>query len=767
MSPKSGNFLERATRFVSLHTDGASLVFLAALTALVFLKYLHPQASLVLSLPGQDLDKQFIWWREFGFAELRKGHLALWNPKLFCGAPYFGGFQSGLLYPLNWIFLFLPLAFALNLSMALHVFLAGAFTYVWVRGRGLHPAAALAAALMYMFSGAVFVMTVVGFLCNLCAMAWIPLVFWAVDGWKRERQARWIAWGGVLLALQFFSGHIQVCYYTALAVGFYSAAVLFKEPRRFQFLAGIGGFYALGFLLSAVQLLTGWDAVKESVRNTGMVMYQLDMMNLTPERFCTLLMPYFYGGWRDYWGGGFYPEGNLFVTVTGFLLALFSWKASGDPERKIFACMGLLVMVLMVGTHTPLFGVFCRYFPLFDRFRGASKLNILLVFCLALLAALAYDAVLKNTGILQELARPLALGGGLFLLASALFFLAPRMGGAKLFRQFIDHAGSMTWTLFYTGLFLSGLSLLSRETARHPSLKWAFGILILFESLWFARANLTGFDLGALRQKMAPIQQTYDRDPGDYRVWMDLDDYTLGSLSGLDIWGEDPMVLRRFAEFAVQTQGYDFERDFQKRPFFEKITPSLGLLRLRYIFREQGDHVTVERPKGLQELPRAFFVHRVEKLSREAILQKTAALGFDPLQEALVEEDPGIGLSGQKPEGSVRVKDLSTDAVEIQAVADRPALLVLTDNYSSGWKIKPEEGMRETPGILPVNGFQMGIPLGAGKYHFILEYRPTAFVVGKWISTAAWVLFLGFLAWEGFRKDTRIPKGTPRTAPPG
>ena len=767
MSFKNGKIVDRALRFISFHADAASAVFLAAATFLVFLKYLSPQTSQVLSLPEQDLAKQFVWWREFGFDELRKGHLALWNPHLFCGAPFFGGFQSGLLYPLNAIFLFLPLAFALNLSMALHVFLAGGFTYVWARGRGFHPAAALAAALMYMFSGAVFVMTVVGFLANLCAMAWIPLVFWALDGWKRERRLRWIAWGGLALALQIFSGHIQICYYTALAVSFYSAAVLSGLPRKVPFLGGVAAFYLLAALLAAVQLLTGWEAVQESIRSSGMSLFLSDMMNLTPERLCTLLMPYFYGGWRDYWGGGFYCEGNLFVTVTGLLLALYAWKASPGPERKVFFSMALLVTLLMVGTHTPLFGVFCRYFPLFDRFRGASKLNLLLALCLSFLAAMAYDAILRKPILLRGLVRPLGLGGGFLLLAASLFFLAPRMGGARLFKQFISHADSMAWTLCYTGLFLLGLSLLSRETVRRPSLKWVFGILILFESLWFAVANLTGFDLGALRQKTALIQQTYEKDPGDYRVWMDLDDYTLGAPSGLDIWGEDPMVLRRFAEFAVRTQGYDFNRDVLARPFFRSLPPALGLLRLKYVFRDQGDHLTVERPEGLREVPRAFFVARVEKLSPEAILGRAAGLQFDPLKEALVETDPGIALSGKEPEAGVQVKDLSTDELEIHAVTKEPSLLVLSDNYSEGWKIRPGQGLGRAGQVMPVNGFQIGIPLEPGEHRFILEYRPTAFVAGKWISIISWALFLGFWALEWFRNRAGLPKGSPKAVSSG
>src|SRR3984885_8925961 len=121
----------------------AAAGILALATAVLFNRFLYPFTRQVLSLSGEDMTGQFAWWRQFGFEELKKGHLALWNPHLYCGAPFFGGFQSALLYPPNWLFMFLPLPFALNFSMALHVFLAGWFTYLWVSARGSHPVSAL------------------------------------------------------------------------------------------------------------------------------------------------------------------------------------------------------------------------------------------------------------------------------------------------------------------------------------------------------------------------------------------------------------------------------------------------------------------------------------------------------------------------------------------------------------------------------------------------------------------------------------------------
>ena len=72
---------------------GCALTF-ALLTIAVLGDALFAPWFRVLGGAGSDLQMQFIPWRQFGFGELSRGHLPLWNPHIFGGAPYFAGFQS-------------------------------------------------------------------------------------------------------------------------------------------------------------------------------------------------------------------------------------------------------------------------------------------------------------------------------------------------------------------------------------------------------------------------------------------------------------------------------------------------------------------------------------------------------------------------------------------------------------------------------------------------------------------------------------------------
>src|SRR5581483_5784361 len=524
----------------------AAVLTLFFTTLLLFWDFLSPSTHWVLSKEGEDLTGQFIWWRQFGFEELQKGHLALWNPHLFCGAPFFGGFQSALLYPLNWFFMVLPPPFAVNFTIALHVFLAGCLAYLWVAGRGSHPASALMAGLLYALGGAYFLHLVPGHLPNLCTMAWLPMVFWALDRYREERKLSWILAGMFALAMQILAGHIQYVYYESLAVGLYVLGGNKQTKDRPGYYSGLGLMFAGAALLTAVQLFAGWDAAGESVRAQHLSVDIVDEADITWERLWCLLMPDFFLGWKNYWGGGMYWEGVLYISVTAFVLAFYGLRYSSDPQKKTLGWASLSMLFIALGKRSFLFTLFYKYFPLFDHFRGVGKFNILITLFLGALAALGMDEALRRPSSLKSLGGFLIRAGSVFFAAGALFYEAPRLGGARLFRQYLSHADQMALSLFGCGCMLFFLALLAFGAGKRPWLRYGFLALAFTELFIFAKGNLPFFDYGPLASQAAAIQKIYDREPGDYRVLADNTNFTLGT-KGMDIWGEDPIIPYRYA----------------------------------------------------------------------------------------------------------------------------------------------------------------------------------------------------------------------------
>jgi hypothetical protein len=105
--------------------------------ALVLTFILPP--DLLLSAHGSDMTFEFVASRAYLAENLRAGHVPLWNPFTYAGQPFLGGFEAAVLYPPNVVFLFLPLAAALNFSLLLHLVIFGWGMAQWALNRGLHP----------------------------------------------------------------------------------------------------------------------------------------------------------------------------------------------------------------------------------------------------------------------------------------------------------------------------------------------------------------------------------------------------------------------------------------------------------------------------------------------------------------------------------------------------------------------------------------------------------------------------------------------------
>lgn len=717
----------------------ASGIFLLA-TLILCWPFLGPRGHIVLSKAVDDLANQSLWWRKFGFGEFAQGRFPLWNPRLFCGAPFFGDFQSALLYPPNWLYLVLPLPFAVNFGIALHVFLGGLFTYFWVLKRGAHPLSALMGGFLFMFGGAYFSRIVPGHLPNLCEMVWIPVILLAVDAYRTERKFHWLLLGMAGFALQVFAGHVQYLYYTAVFTAVYAVCTM-PAQKKIPFLSGFLLMGLGGALIGAVQLLAGWDAAAESLRNHKLPIDIVDIADMTPERLWCLVWPDLFGHWNDYWGGGFYWEGVVVLGLTGFVLALFGIQSGHQPQKKFFIFSALFMALLAVGKRTPLFIAFYHWFPLFASFRGVGKVDILITLCLIALAVMGMDRVMKNPDQARQWAKPLFKGLVFMAGLSLVFYGVNFFAGPRLMSKWGHQAAGVSVDFLRSTLVLGILYLLCRFIPRHPSLRIALVVLACLEPFLFAWNARPFFDYQVFQAKADAVERLYRDDPGDYRVLADSSNYTLGT-KGFDIWGDDPVVPNRYAKFAAAVEQCDPDQAFMLKSQFQKFTPALGLVRLRYVLNEKGEGLEPEK-ETWKEAPRAFVSDWWSVEPMDETIRDAARTGFDWRKTVLLETDPGISAQAVSLKAQVQVKDLSSDEMEITASLNKPAILVITDNYSRGWKASALPGSTQSSfKVLPADGFLRGIPLQAGNQHLLLEYRPWVFVIGKWISILSLTLFL-------------------------
>lgn len=756
--------------------------FLLALTLLVFGRVLFARGDAVLSSFDADLAQQFVYWRAFGFGELRAGHLALWNPHIYSGAPYFGGFQSALLYPPNWLYLCLPLARAINVGIALHVFLAGLFMFFWARGRKLHPLACVLAAVLFMFSGPYFPHIYAGHLPNLCTMVWAPLLFLAIDGWLERRTAGPLLLGAGVVAMQILAGHPQYVFYTAVAAAGYCGLHLLRAPRRVQAAAGLGAMVAGAVALSAVQLFEGFHAAGESVRSVGISMEFASMFSFPPENFLTLIVPGFFGNMTgyDYWGRCYLWEMSLFIGISGLVLAVYGALRGEGPKRRFCAAMALGLLFLALGGHTLLFKWLYLYAPGFDKFRGWSKFTFPASLFLIMLAAAGHDRLLRQRSVGRGLVNiTLGVGVGLLVAAGWMFATVHRSGAAgpapwaawmnnlwnthellisaEQVRQPAFQRGAALFAAYQT-LIASGTTLalgaVFLAARRHPRALMAITALAVVEMLVFVRSSLATFPMDdALDTPAAAFLRS--KPGGDYRVLNTANPNLAMAIGARDIWGYDPGVLLRYAEWLHATQGNDPD-DADQMLTFHGLPAIYGpLLRCRYELTPQVDAAGVESVNAVAS-PSSEGAARLRLISnvtlrheRDEIFTAMADPAFDPARSVIMETPPDPPPVPGGPTGTANVIAETSDSLTIEATLPHAAVLLVTDTYCSGWEARSllpaGSGGQTRYDVLPADYCFRAIPLSAGFHRFLLEYRPRAFVIGKWTTVVALCIYLGLI----------------------
>ncbi|HTZ39263.1 MAG TPA: hypothetical protein VMB77_03840 [Syntrophales bacterium] len=758
-----------------IHNITIGALGLLTLALAMFFDVLFLPGDSVLSNEGADIAFQFVHWRSFGFGQIIDGNFPLWNPHIYCGAPFLAGFQSALLYPLNILYLILPLAMAINWSIALHAFLGGFFFYLWAFKRGLHPLACFLAGAEFIFCAPYFLHIYAGHLPNLCTMIWAPLLFLAVDGISERPSAGWCLLGVAAVAMQILAGHIQYAYYTGIAAGIYLAIRLYWASERLKVLLCFVMIFSGAAVLSAAQLLPGIEAGRDSLRGAGESYEFATMFSFPPENLITWVAPAFFGDavHFPYWGRWYLWEASLFVSVTGFWLALYAVFFRQGRERLILPAMAVILLLLAMGSYMPWFSLLRDWLPGFKLFRGVSKFIFQSTLFVILLSATGLDCLLreglrKRGWALSALAATAALSLilGLAIRQSFLWpgfmhwifstgqvYLQAETGPSTLA---VEKAGEFSTlglaVLAGTCVLISAILLVRISNLWKASLLVGLAVMELF---WADLPARVSFPLEAAYP--AQIVASVSQIPGDHRILNSYNPNLALSMGWRDLWGRDPLIPRRYGEFIAWMQQADIAR-VASNVFPFHYHPLLKMLGCRTML------IPVNRDFGLADLgedvmPRASLVGQwVVEADRDRAFAILGQPGFNPRRLVVLERDPNLPpAAGGENAGTVRITETSTDHLTLEADVNTASILVVMDTYAEGWRIVPVSGSASnTYEIIPANYTLRGVPLTPGHHHFRMEYRPLSFWIGAWISVAgvaAWMVIAVYLGWRKRNSD--------------
>lgn len=750
-----------------LRTAVAGSAGLAALILLMFADALFSPQQRVLGNITTDLATQFLFWRDFGFRELANGHIALWNPHIYAGAPYFGGMQAALLYPVNWLFLVLALPSAVNWTIVANVWLLGTFQFLWALRRGLHPLAAFLAGALLMFGTPHFLHIYAGHLTNLAVMAWAPALFIVVDEWFRSRKFAWCLLAMFIVAMQILAGHPQYVFYTAITAGGYCLIRLaLEKDERLRKSLGLLTIYPGGALLAAAQLVAGLEATQETIRGKRLPYHFVAEFDFPPENFLTAFAPGFLGNIQFYWGKGHLWEASLFIGVLGFALAVYGMRKGATAGKSALIAMVPITLTLALGDNTPLLRVLYEYVPGFDRFRAISKFVFQTSMLLTLFAGIGLDRILRHGAIESRFVwASLAAGAVLCFGAIVVLHADWRLvmlgiwSSGKVARAFTIYSDPIVvaqvqqfsaLALLIAGVTFwafAGLAFWRRFQQRAA---YALVFLALAEVLLVARMNMDSFEL---RELLVPRIGKPGEQAKDYRILNPRNPNAAMSTGQFEIWGNDPGVTPRYAEFIFWTQKLKPEYATQQVNLWE-FHRLLSLARLKYAGRWLDDSAEIfevaEPPMARLALLGSYRVLS----QRDAIFQAMGSGEVDLRQEVILEKEPDPRPVTAQFQGSVGIVREGTDFVEIEAQIQSPSVLLVTDAWAPSWRAVSLEGSSQRRyEVMPANYAFRGIPLSAGKHRLRLEYSPRLYPLGWWISAIAWFSWVAcwIFAWKGFR----------------
>ena len=105
--------------------------------------------------------------------------IPLWNKMFFSGTPLLPDPQNLFIYPLNIIFLFLPIDTGILISIFIHIILAGIGMYLLLKINNVTKLTSIIIAILFAISPKFFSYLEAGHLGLIQSWAFIPWVYWA------------------------------------------------------------------------------------------------------------------------------------------------------------------------------------------------------------------------------------------------------------------------------------------------------------------------------------------------------------------------------------------------------------------------------------------------------------------------------------------------------------------------------------------------------------------------------------------------------------
>jgi len=639
---------------------------------------------------------------------IEEHRIPLWNSLILSGHPFAANPLSGLWYPPGWLALIIPLPFAFNLLVALHLLWGGLGIYGLLRSEGLTHQSALFAAVIFEALPKFFAHFGAGHLTLLFAIPWTPWLLWASRVSHLSTKSKFCWKEAVILGL-IFVADVRWIVFAGLLWLFYTLGLMdFANIKLIMERIVLKIIHVLMQSLIAVFLTAPFfflfiEFTQYSSR-AQMSFMDISSYSLPLSQLLGLIFPNF---------GGFH-EWMLYTGAFGFIsFVLIMAYGISLPGSRFWIWCFFISLLFSLELMQPFFE-FIEFVPVLNLLRIPTRALFLSGLCIAILSGYNFQILTRSlSNDIKSRAR-LTLFGLLAFVISISYAI-------WLYKK--ELSINFIWgTIFFS---LVVLWILIRLNTRLKTEYWTLGLFIIVlldlcvvdRSLFYSRSVKQTFSKGQA------VANWLASEPGLFRIYSP--SYSIPQQTAANYHlqlsdGVDPMQLASYVEYMESASGVPIKAYSVTLPPFENGEPStanenykpdlvkLGILNIGYLtsaYELDLDGLVLIKQFG------DTYLYQNEYVYPRAWMDMTNSHNLDEI----------IPLD---------IQYWSSDRIVIEV--EGSGVLTLSELDYPGWGVLVDGKKHQIETVL---GVLRSVPLhGSGNHLVEFSYQPSWLYIGLFLS---------------------------------
>ncbi|MCC6612185.1 MAG: hypothetical protein IT320_01845 [Anaerolineae bacterium] len=319
------------------------------------------------------------------------GQAPLWWELNMAGQPFAANPLNKTAYPLQWLALFLPPTWHLNVMIVLHIAIAALGMARWAGSLGFHRRSVLISALAYALTPRIAAHTGAGHLDLLYALAWFPWLMWAIRDWFKTPFSVQKLFGLSLIAALILLADVRLSLF-AYAIGVIYA--IFEAARDHRWAVALKGLPAVplwGLLVAPLIVpLLLWQPY---LSRTDLSAEEAGVFSLEPAQLTGLVLPQAHGN----------VETLTYVGISVAMLVAVALVAQPGKHIEWIIMCGLALLYAL-GSNSFFWRTLVDALPFLRWFRVPARAWLIIALAAPLLAG--YGANWLHTMAEQPRAEP-------------------------------------------------------------------------------------------------------------------------------------------------------------------------------------------------------------------------------------------------------------------------------------------------------------------------------------------------------------------------